>query len=346
MQYKDAAFEILKRSGEPLHYSEIAERAVSQGLLVPKGATPEATMGALLYTDTLRDDSRFVRDEKRGHFGLKGQQEDTIDRQIEALNRQVRKQILEVLHVMPAKKFEDLIAVLLRAIGLDENSIKVTPFSGDGGVDVRGTMAAGGITDISVAVQAKRWKERVRPNIVRELRGSLKPNEQGIIITTTGFTQGAKDEARADSMKEISLIDGERLVELLIENRAGAGAKQYAVNFIDESWWTSLGVEVSSLHETPPPRGKPAKKEVATTSIRSFPIAIRSIHNGKEHHAELLNVEGHVRMNGQEYQSVTAAAKTITTDWKRVNGWDFWRYCDENTGKWKKISALRNKKKP
>jgi hypothetical protein len=39
MQFKDAAYEILKSSGEPLHYSEITERALVKGLLTTSGMT-------------------------------------------------------------------------------------------------------------------------------------------------------------------------------------------------------------------------------------------------------------------------------------------------------------------
>jgi restriction system protein len=61
MQFKDAAYEILKKAGQPLHYKEIAVRAMEAGLLETLERTPEATMGAMLYTDTINPDSRFYR---------------------------------------------------------------------------------------------------------------------------------------------------------------------------------------------------------------------------------------------------------------------------------------------
>jgi restriction system protein len=71
MQFKDAAYEILKSAGGPLHYNEIAERALSKSLLTTTGQTPHASMGALLYTDTLIDNSRFRRGDKKGTFTLR-----------------------------------------------------------------------------------------------------------------------------------------------------------------------------------------------------------------------------------------------------------------------------------
>jgi restriction system protein len=46
MTFLDAAYEILKRAGQPLHYVEIASRALASGLLDTRGQTPEATMGS------------------------------------------------------------------------------------------------------------------------------------------------------------------------------------------------------------------------------------------------------------------------------------------------------------
>ena len=71
MQFKDAAYVILKEAGEPLHYNEITERALSKGILVTSGQTPNASMGALLYTDTLKENSRFRRGDQKGMFTLR-----------------------------------------------------------------------------------------------------------------------------------------------------------------------------------------------------------------------------------------------------------------------------------
>jgi len=56
MTFLDAAYEILKQAGQPLHYTLIAQRALAAGLLDTRGQTPEATMGSRLYVDTKRPD--------------------------------------------------------------------------------------------------------------------------------------------------------------------------------------------------------------------------------------------------------------------------------------------------
>jgi restriction system protein len=61
MTFLDAAYEVLKQAGQPLHYTELANRALAAGLLDTRGQTPKATMDSRLYVDTQRPASRFRR---------------------------------------------------------------------------------------------------------------------------------------------------------------------------------------------------------------------------------------------------------------------------------------------
>ncbi len=62
MNVRDAALQVLKDAGEPLHAEEIARRVLEQGLWSTSGKTPAATVAARLYTDlkTNGDASPFV----------------------------------------------------------------------------------------------------------------------------------------------------------------------------------------------------------------------------------------------------------------------------------------------
>jgi hypothetical protein len=72
-----------------------------------------------------------------------------------------------------------------------------------------------------------------------------------------------------------------------------------------------------------------------------FPVPIKAQHKGETFNAELLTIKGRVRFEKQEYTTPTTAAKVIVTDWKEVNGWDFWRYLNPSSGEWEKIGKLR-----
>ena len=70
MNIQDAAVQILKDAGKPLHAKEITERITEAGLCVPKGETPEATVSARLYSEIKKhgNQSIFVKVEPRTFF--------------------------------------------------------------------------------------------------------------------------------------------------------------------------------------------------------------------------------------------------------------------------------------
>jgi restriction system protein len=338
MQFKDAAYEILKNEGRPLHYNEITDKALAAGLLDTTGKTPHASMGALLYTDTLKPDSRFRRGNQKGTFTLKIAPHMGIQGQIDAIQFKVRKDLRKHLLEMPPQKFEELIRLLLEEMGFEE--AKVGPYIHDKGVDVRGVLQMDQLSTVKIAIQVKRWTANVGSNVVRNLRGALKvaDAEQGLVITPSDFTLDAKAEAQAQGKTPISLINGEQLVDLLIRHQVGVKQEQYTVPSIDIEYWTEV-LGVSLIDETPTQK-KQTQKGKPDLSIE-FPLAIQATHKKINYQAELLNVQGTVRLNGQEYATPSTAAKIIATDWKEVNGWDFWRYLDPVTGKREKIWKLR-----
>lgn len=105
---------------------------------------------------------------------------------------------------------------------------------GDGGIDVRGTLVVGNSVRIRMAVQAKRWKNNVTSPIVQQVRGSLGTHEQGLIITTSDFSKGAKTEANRSNAAPVALMNGERMAELLAEYEIGASISSYKLFELDE----------------------------------------------------------------------------------------------------------------
>jgi len=253
MTYLDAAYTILKAAGQPLRFEEITERALAQKLISPQGLTPDATMASRLYTDTLQEDSHFVRVGK-GTFGLAQWQPEGIESQVDQLNQATREQLRSLLLEMPSDRFEALIGELLTRMGFDENTVTVTKRSGDGGIDVTGVYRATGLTGVSAAVQAKRWKANVQAPTVTSLRGSLQVHQQGIIITTSDFSKGAHAEAQAPNKTHIGLINGGKLVGLLVKHKVGVREKPLPVLSLDQEYWGELiGAEKATIEPIPTP---------------------------------------------------------------------------------------------
>lgn len=236
MTFLDAARVILEQAKQPLHYEEIARRAIDQKLISSDGDTPEATMGSRLYTVTKEEGSGFVR-VQRGIFDLAKRSATGIDAQVEAIYQATRQRLRELLAKVPPKRFETLIMELLVKMGFDESTAEVTPYSGDGGIDVRGQYQAGGLAWINAAVQVKRWKSNVQAPQVTALRGSLQVHQQGILITTSDFSSGARAEATAPGKTRIGLVSGEQLIDLLIRHHVGVVDKPLTVTLVDEEWW-------------------------------------------------------------------------------------------------------------
>src|SRR5678815_6149402 len=72
MTFTEAAAEVLRLAGKPLHYKEITELAIEKNLLSHVGKSPEVTMGARLAALVRKEDKTnpIVR-VKPGVFALR-----------------------------------------------------------------------------------------------------------------------------------------------------------------------------------------------------------------------------------------------------------------------------------
>lgn len=108
-------------------------------------------------------------------------------------------------------EMQDVVAGILRAMGYHT---QVSPPGADQGVDIVASRDPLGV-ERAIKVQVKsRPTTRSGASDIRELAGVLDAGEKGIFVSSGGFTR----EATADpSAQRITLIDGDRLQELLVE---------------------------------------------------------------------------------------------------------------------------------
>ncbi len=90
------------------------------------------------------------------------------------------------------------------------------------------------VTDVRTAIQVKRWANNVSGRTIRELRGGLGPHERGLVITLSKFTKDARAEAEATDRSPISLVNGDRLIDLLIDNDIGVSRRRVTILELDE----------------------------------------------------------------------------------------------------------------
>lgn len=162
--------------------------------------------------------------------------------QIEIAYQNIRKSLaIELLDKVKASSpsfFERLVVDLLVQMGYGGSRAdagQAIGKTGDGGID--GIIKEDRLGLDLVAIQAKRYTNTTvgRPD-VQAFSGSLDGQgaKKGVFITTSQFSQDAKDYVKRLGDKKIILIDGEQLAELMIDfNVATVTHETYEVKRID-----------------------------------------------------------------------------------------------------------------
>jgi restriction system protein len=136
----------------------------------------------------------------------------TIDKSPLSNFELIRKRFLE----LDATEFEYLVSFMLRTLGFEPTQEigKV----GDGGIDFEGVLDVSGIASINLQVQVKRYdKGVIGEKEIRNFRGALKKDFQGCFITLSTFNKKAIESATDKEREQIQLIDGNRFIEVFIE---------------------------------------------------------------------------------------------------------------------------------
>ena len=161
-------------------------------------------------------------------------------------NMSVEEQLREFLQTMDPYQFEHLIKWLLEEMGYE--NVEVTSGSNDKGVDVVADIALG-ISRVREVIQVKRWKDNVGGPVLNALRGSLPlfGAMRGSIVTTAGFTKQARDSAFVPGAPPITLIDGKKLLDLLIEHDIGIRRREIRILEFDEESLSQFSIEEESV---------------------------------------------------------------------------------------------------
>jgi restriction system protein len=141
----------------------------------------------------------------------------------EKYERQFRSKLLDRLYELSPTQFEHFARLLLIAYGFVQ--VTVTQVSKDGGIDGHGLLKIG-LARMSVAFQCKRWEGAVQRPEVDKFRGAIQGEyEQGLFFTTSDFTKGAMDASIRKGAVPVILLNGESIVDLMIEKEFGVQKK-------------------------------------------------------------------------------------------------------------------------
>ncbi|MGL6123183.1 MAG: restriction endonuclease, partial [Shewanella sp.] len=141
-----------------------------------------------------------------------------------ALNAALADELLEQIHTLSPKFFEQLVVDLMLAMGYggrQQDAGHATQYSGDGGID--GIIKEDKLGLESIYLQAKRYRDTTvgRPEI-QAFAGALDMHHarKGVFITTSSFSKDARHYVSRIE-KRIVLIDGNELAALMIAHNVG-----------------------------------------------------------------------------------------------------------------------------
>ncbi len=191
----------------------------------------------------LKDDSDYkdyenakeTKDLENSEVSENASPEDLVDSGVNAIERQIKNELLDKLKGIDPFYFEKVVLVLLNKMGYGD--FQETSKTGDGGID--GIINQDQLGLEKIYVQAKRYSEnKVHETNIRDFIGAMSGDtSKGIFVTTSSFDSGAVTKAR-EAHHKIVLIDGPKLVDLMYKFGVGVQTRStYDVKEVDEDFF-------------------------------------------------------------------------------------------------------------
>lgn len=126
------------------------------------------------------------------------------------------EQIQNHVQSMNPYDFQDLVADLLEA--MEYHVSWVSPPGKDRGIDIIAYTDPLGASNPRIKVQVKRREPKTSVEGLRAFMSVLGNDDLGLFVCSGGFTSDAKEEARTQESRKVTLLDLQDLVELWIEH--------------------------------------------------------------------------------------------------------------------------------
>lgn len=163
--------------------------------------------------------------------------DDRLESALSELKHTVAAELLETLAQVSPQYFETIVLDLLHRMGYGTNreDLQRVGGVGDGGID--GVISLDRLGLEKVYVQAKRWQGSVGRPEIQGFYGALagQRSDKGVFITTSTFTQQAKDFAK--SVERVVLVDGEKLASLMMEHEVGVSLRPVKIPKLDSDYF-------------------------------------------------------------------------------------------------------------
>jgi restriction system protein len=190
------------------------------------------------YNDFL--DFKNIKKEGRNNSKISEISSDTpldkIDFGFNEIEKSLKDELLKKLKESNPYYFEKIILILFKKMGYGD--FEETPKSGDGGID--GIISQDKLGLDRIYTQAKRYiQNSVGEKEIRNFIGAMSGDvRKGIFVTTSVFDKSAIKKAYDDHNHKIILINGIKLVELMIFYDIGVQVKTvYKIKEVDEDFF-------------------------------------------------------------------------------------------------------------
>lgn len=221
-QLTPCGFELAQRYPEQLPAEEL-EQIVSSYMNVVLSAKSQDDEQQLIQLDHTPD-SMLSPD-------------DRLEQALAELRKATADELLENLLRVSPNRFEVIVLDVLHGLGygISRHDLQRVGGSGDGGID--GVISLDKLGLEKVYVQAKRWQGTVDRPELQAFYGALagQKAKRGVFITTSGFTSQATEFVR--SVEGIVLIDGAKLVELMMDTEVGVSSRILKLPALDSDYF-------------------------------------------------------------------------------------------------------------
>lgn len=244
----EAILEVFKREGRALLIKDIYNKIIEYDFYRFRAQKPEDIVriqlrrhcaeldfptASSLKLFSINKDGAFYKLEKKVKQSIPEKKENasTFDDLKELHKKYVqnfKKDLLRQLKELSPSAFEEFGKKLMLAYGFKK--MEVTKKSRDGGIDGFGELKIG-LASMKVAFECKRWTRNTvgRPQ-VSQFRGDIQGKyQQGIYFTTSAFSKEAKESSFQAGAVPIILLDGNSIVDLMIEKHFGIDVEEIPV---------------------------------------------------------------------------------------------------------------------
>lgn len=165
-----------------------------------------------------------------------------VEAAVREITEVVAADVLAMVLDVPPERFERIVLDVLHRMGYGarRQDLRHTGGAGDGGIDGEISLDRLGLE--RVCIQAKRWRQPLGPEVVRDFIGALDTQHaaKGVLMTTGGVTKEARQTAGRAS-KSIVLVDGDTLARLMIEHEVGVARKVVHLPELDRDYFEDEG---------------------------------------------------------------------------------------------------------